>query len=247
MTAHSRIDDQSWRRAPLSIPIAFAHRGARANAPENTLEAFALALRLGATGIESDVWVTEDGHAVLDHDGVVRTSLGRRRLIGDTRRRSLPAHIPTLEEFYDCCGTDFDLSLDLKDDRAFDAVLAAVRNAGSGATERFWLCHPNWGQLAAWRGRCDDIRLVDSNRLRNLKDGPERHAARLADVGVDAINMHYSDWNLGLTTLFHRFDRFVFGWDAQQERMLRDLVRMKVDGLYCDDVERMMGVVGSAV
>ena len=35
--------------------IGFAHRGARAQAPENTLEAFSLALELGATGLESDV------------------------------------------------------------------------------------------------------------------------------------------------------------------------------------------------
>src|SRR5262249_9005601 len=35
----------------LDPPIAFAHRGARAHAPENTIEAFRLALRLGATGL----------------------------------------------------------------------------------------------------------------------------------------------------------------------------------------------------
>jgi len=35
--------------------IAFAHRGARAYARENTLDAFQLGLRLGATGLESDV------------------------------------------------------------------------------------------------------------------------------------------------------------------------------------------------
>ncbi|HKY78076.1 MAG TPA: glycerophosphodiester phosphodiesterase family protein, partial [Acidimicrobiia bacterium] len=46
------------RVPPLLVPpIGFAHRGARAQAPENTLEAFALALRLGATGLESDAWV----------------------------------------------------------------------------------------------------------------------------------------------------------------------------------------------
>ena len=54
----------------LVPPVAFAHRGARAHAPENTLEAFRLALRLGATGLESDVWLTSDGVPVLDHDGV---------------------------------------------------------------------------------------------------------------------------------------------------------------------------------
>ena len=60
-------------RVPAAVrpPLAFAHRGARAHAPENTLAAFTLALRLGATGLESDVWVTADGEAVLDHDGLV--------------------------------------------------------------------------------------------------------------------------------------------------------------------------------
>jgi len=79
-------------------PIAFAHRGARAHARENTLEAFNLALRLGATGLESDAWITRDGVVVLDHDGVVRRS-ARRRPIAQVAAAELPSHIPTLEEF----------------------------------------------------------------------------------------------------------------------------------------------------
>jgi glycerophosphoryl diester phosphodiesterase len=60
--------------------IGFAHRGARAHERENTLEAFALALGLGATGLESDVWLTRDGVAVLDHDGVARGPDGVRAI-----------------------------------------------------------------------------------------------------------------------------------------------------------------------
>ena len=85
-------------------PIGFAHRGARAHAPENTIEAFALALRLGATGLESDVWLTADGEAVLDHDGVVRGL--RRRRMATVDRADLPEHIPTLAELFEVCGTD---------------------------------------------------------------------------------------------------------------------------------------------
>ena len=59
-------------------PLLFAHRGARAYAPENTIEAFELALRLGATGLETDVWRTADGTVVLDHDGLHRRWLPRR-------------------------------------------------------------------------------------------------------------------------------------------------------------------------
>ena len=91
-------------------PIAFAHRGGMAHAPENTLEAFTLALRLGANGLETDVWTTADGHAVLDHDGVVRR-LARNRPISTLRLEELPAHIPTLQSLFETCGTDFDLSI----------------------------------------------------------------------------------------------------------------------------------------
>jgi glycerophosphoryl diester phosphodiesterase len=54
-----------------SIPPDFAiiaHRGAAQEAPENTIDAFARALDLGANAIETDVCITQDGHFVLWHD-----------------------------------------------------------------------------------------------------------------------------------------------------------------------------------
>jgi len=83
----------------LRPPIGFAHRGARAHAPENSLDAFRLALRLGATGLESDVWLTSDGVPVLDHDGVVKSGLRRRR-ISELARDALPGHLVALEDLY---------------------------------------------------------------------------------------------------------------------------------------------------
>lgn len=224
-------------------PIAFAHRGARAHAPENTLEAFQLALRLGATGLESDVWVTADGVAVLDHDGVVKSAL-RKRAIADVPRRSLPSHIPTLAELYEVCGPSVPLSLDVKDPAAYDATVAVARELGGDAPQNLWLCDPNWERLRDRRATYPDVRMIDSTRLKRIPDGPERHAARLSSVGIDGINMHHTDWTLGLTTLFHRFDLFTFGWDAQFDHVLQGLIRAEIDGLYCDNVETMMSVVG---
>src|SRR3954465_14335118 len=108
-------------------PIGFAHRGARAHAPENTLEAFQLARRLGASGLESDAWITADGQVVLDHDGVVGPRV-RRRSVADVPRAELPSSVPPLEELYEACGTDFDLSLDVKDPAAAPQVLAVARS-----------------------------------------------------------------------------------------------------------------------
>lgn len=222
----------------LDPPIAFAHRGAKAHAPENTIEAFALALRLGATGLESDVWLTSDGVPVLDHDGVVRARL-RSRPIAGLARDQLPAHIPALTDLFAACGSDYDLSLDVKDPAAGPATVATVREAAPDLLGRLWLCYPNWGAAAAMRPVDPDIRLVDSTRLGRIKEGPERRAAVLADAGVDAINLHQSDWTGGLTTLFHRFGRYALGWDAQHERVLQELLRMGIDGVFSDWVDRM--------
>ena len=220
----------------ISPPIGFGHRGARAHAPENTIESFQLALRLGATGLESDVWLTADGVPVLDHDGRVR-----RRSIASIERASLPEAIPSLEELYAACGSDFELSLDIKDRAAASSVVAVARAAGG--LGRLWMCHPDHEQVAEWRRLSDEVRLVDSTRLRKIKEGPERRAAKLAGAGIDAVNMHASDWTGGLTTLFHRFDRFCFGWDAQQDRVLRALLGMGIDAVYSDHVDRMVTAI----
>ncbi len=225
----------------VNPPIAFAHRGARADAPENTLQAFRLALELGATGLESDVWLTADGVPVLDHDGWVRSRL-RRRSIADVPLGDLPAHIISLERLYDECGSGYELSLDVKDPDAAGPVVAVAGRFGP-ALARLWLCHPDWRQGARWRGLSDDVRLVDSTRLRRVKEGPERRAAALADAGVDAVNLHYTDWTGGLVTLFHRFGRYCLGWDCQHARVLAATLATGIDGVYSDHVEAMMAAV----
>jgi glycerophosphoryl diester phosphodiesterase len=58
-------------------PVNLAHRGASALAPENTIEAFRLAVEAGAGGLELDVHMTRDGHIVVIHDATVdRTTNG---------------------------------------------------------------------------------------------------------------------------------------------------------------------------
>ena len=223
-------------------PITFAHRGARAHAPENTIEAFQLARKLGAEGLETDVWLTSDGVPVLDHDGVVKAGL-RRRAIADVARKDLPPHVPELAELYATCGTDFELSLDVKDPTAAGPVVAVATEAGDGAVGRLWLCHHDWQLVATWRSLSDDVRLVDSTRIRRMKEGPERRAASLTAAGIDAVNLHATDWTGGLTTLFHRFERYAFGWDAQHERVIAALLRMGIDGIYSDHVDRLTEVL----
>lgn len=92
----------------------FAHRGASAYAPENTVEAFALAMEQGADGIELDVQMTKDGQVVVIHDETIdRVSDGtgavRDYSLEELRKFRFANHmknyenamIPTLKEVLD--------------------------------------------------------------------------------------------------------------------------------------------------
>lgn len=83
--------------------LVLAHRGASADAPENTLAAFERARGLGADGVELDVRRTADGVPVVHHDPDV-PGVGLLAAIPfATLRRVAPA-VPTLEEALDVCA-----------------------------------------------------------------------------------------------------------------------------------------------
>lgn len=62
----------------------WAHRGASAYAPENSLESFALAIEMGAQGIELDIYETSDGRLVIHHDNNIKRMSGVDAKISET-------------------------------------------------------------------------------------------------------------------------------------------------------------------
>ena len=94
--------------------LVWAHRGASGYAPENTLEAFKLAVEMGADGVELDVQLTKDNQIVVIHDEWIdRTSNGkgwvkdmtleelRKYNYNKTHPEYEYADIPTLREVYE--------------------------------------------------------------------------------------------------------------------------------------------------
>src|SRR5262249_22167254 len=108
---------------------------------------------------------------------------------------------------------------------------------------RTWLCSSDQELLRALRDDAPDFRLVHSTSRRRLPASLERHAADLADARLDAMNLHHTEWNRGLVSLFHRFDVRSFACDVQEVRPLQAMLRNGVDALYCDHVDRMVAVV----
>lgn len=106
----------------------WAHRGASAYAPENTIPAFQLAVEQGAEGVELDVQMTLDGEIVVCHDETIdRTSNGQGAIVGMTleelREYDFAANktgfegvqIPTLREVYELLAdTELMINVELK-------------------------------------------------------------------------------------------------------------------------------------
>jgi glycerophosphoryl diester phosphodiesterase len=61
---------------------------------------------------------------------------------------------------------------------------------------------------------------------------------------MDALNLHHTDWTGGIVSLLHRFDLRAFAWDVQETRHILGMLRIGIDAIYCDRVDRMLAAVG---
>jgi len=68
----------------LGETLIVAHRGASADAPENTLAAFQEAWRQGADAIEGDFWLTKDGRIVTLHDATTKRTAIKEFIVAET-------------------------------------------------------------------------------------------------------------------------------------------------------------------
>lgn len=118
-----------------AFPAIVAHRGASSTRPENTLDAFEEAIRLGAGIVEMDVRLSRDGVPVVMHDATVdRTTDGTGEVrelaaaeIADLRAGPPhpPARVPTLAEVLDLARGRTAVALELKNlpgERGYDAA-----------------------------------------------------------------------------------------------------------------------------
>ena len=106
----------------------FAHRGACAYAPENTLEAFELAVRMGAHGVELDAHLSRDGEVVVTHDERIDRVSDGTGAVQDLTLKELKAfrfnrphpeyadaRIPTLKEVFQLLKpTGLHINIELK-------------------------------------------------------------------------------------------------------------------------------------
>ena len=225
----------------------WAHRGARREAPENTLPAFELAVAQGADGVEFDVQLTADGTVVVIHDETVeRTTDGIGPVVGFglAELRGLDAsaglksytgvQIPTLADTLALLApTGLQLNIELKNsDEAYpgleEKVLAAV--AAHQIADRVLLSTFNHYSLKKLQdlGAPSQLGMLYTDPLYK----PWRYAAKL---GVGAIHppARYV-LTAGWVRKTHAAGLAVRPWVVNSERMLARMFSWGVDGVFTD-------------
>jgi glycerophosphoryl diester phosphodiesterase len=244
--------------AAAARPLVLAHRGSRLRAPENTLEAFALALDEGADGIEFDVRRSADGVPIVLHDPTLdRTTNGRGPVASatlDALRRldagawfgagHRGARIPTLAEVLDLCRDRAALNLELKIDAG--RGLAARRRARAEAP---LLAQAVARELA--RARRPPFLLLSSFETSALEAA--RHVLPRCPLGwlrsrttrglaplhrrlrLDALNPHLRLATARRLAAARRLDLAVYVYPVNLPSDITRLASAQVSGLITDD------------
>ena len=136
-------------------PVAFAHRGGAAHAPENSWRAFEHAVGLGYGYLETDVQATLDGVLIAFHDRTLDRVTGQPGRIARMNHRDLaPAlidgtePIPLLEDLLGA-WSDLRFNIDLKDAPAIGPLAEVLRR--TGAWDRVCVTSFSAGRLRAAR------------------------------------------------------------------------------------------------
>lgn len=230
-------------------PIIFAHRGARNDAPENTLAAFQLALEQGADGIELDTQLTLDGQVVAFHDKTVdRITNGHGKLAKMTLAQihELDAgssfsekfkgeKVPSLDEVFETIGKRALFNVELKNfstpfDHLAEKVCAAVRRHAMEKNVVF-------SSFIPWDLKITARLLPDVPRgLLTIKGrwGAWGRSFGFNFGNYDALHPNLGDVTAQTIQRVHRLNRKINVWTVNAEEDIRRMIGWGVDGIITD-------------
>jgi len=237
----------------MAIAI-YAHRGAAAELPENTLSAFHRAMELGATAIETDAHVTKDGHVVLSHDATGERAAGVPFRIAESTLNEVQAwnvghghrgsfRIPTLEQaLEDLPGVPFNVDCKPAGRDAAAAVVRAVRR--TNAQGRVLIASFRTRTLRTVRrlryegrtslGQTEILRLA-LTPLPILRALPLRGNA--AQVPIGALGLRFDTRRF--VDKCHALGLLVDYWTIDDPLEARRLVALGADGIMTNDPRRV--------
>ena len=251
-------------------PLAFAHRGGAAHAPENSWRAFEHAVRLGYRDLETDLQATADGVLVAFHDRTldrVTDQQGRISRISHAELSSARIDgtepIPRLEDLLGA-WPDVRFNLDVKDAAAIAPLPEALRR--TNAWDRVCVVSFSATRLRATRralGRpvCmaaspfgTAVVRLGGPRGRHDPQGPGRMRSRprqspgllmeyLARTGVRCVQVPISVATPSFIGRAQALGLQVHVWTINERLIMERLLDLGVDGIMTDETVALRDVL----
>ena len=235
---------------PNATPLIVAHRGDSANAPENTLASFRLALANGADGIELDVMFSADQKLVVIHDDTLDRTTNGHGLVGATPSdaiRELDAGsrfgekfkgepVPLLDEVFAEFGGKFLINVELKNyktpkDQLPDFVVALIKK--HGLSESVMLSSFNGRNLPRAKTLAPEIR-TGLLTLPGILGLPMRGVLGRR-YAADDLHPFHRDVSARLVQSRHNLGQRVNVWTVDEPEDLRRMQSFGVDMIICND------------
>ncbi|RPI88143.1 MAG: glycerophosphodiester phosphodiesterase [Chloroflexi bacterium] len=234
----------------ISKPVVFAHRGASAYAPENTIAAFELALRQEADAVELDVKLTADGQVVVFHDQTLDRITGTSGFLAKKTLEQLREFdagsffdvefkgetIPTLKEVFEAIGRKLFINIEITNYASpTDALPVRVAELVKKYGLQKWVMFSSFNPFALIRAH-KMLPTVPVGLLA-LSGGSGWFArSRLASI-VYHTDLHpeVRDVTPALIKREHGYNRRVNVYTVNDPEQMRRLFRWKIDGIITDD------------
>ena len=229
-----------------------AHRGASAYEPENTLRAFEQAIEMGATMLELDVHLSQDGHPVVVHDAdLSRTANGNGR-VRDVSLEQIKSfdvgqgeRIPTLFEAIELVRGRAELYIELKGQRTPGPVVKTLQAASF--TDQVIV-----GSFYPWLPQ--RIKFLSPAIRTSVLIGQEHRQADSVEwsLAVEADYVHLcwenassAPYKLLAPAMLSDIRQHGLGiilWHEERPSELRELVKFDVDGI-CTDTPDVLSAI----
>ena len=235
----------------LPRPTIFAHRGASAHAPENTLAAFELAVKQKADAIEFDVKLSSDDQVVVIHDQTIdRTTNGTGRVkdlplaalqemdagsFFDVAYKGEP--IPTLSQVFEAVGMKIFLNIELTSysspsDSLPEKVAELVNFYGLEKNILFSSFHP---QVLRRIHRLMPIVPIGFLADHGISGILARSWLGKLLVDYQALHPELRDANQAFINRIHQAGHRVHVYTVNQVMDMQRLYSIGVDGIFTDD------------
>lgn len=222
----------------------WAHRGSRLRAPENTIEAFSLAVDEGAHGVELDVHFSADGELVVRHDpAVVVDGIEVPIAALTSAQLATLCGAPTLGQVFDLLApTGLDINVEAKTSDApylgiVPALVATWRQSGLG--DRVVFSSFNHHTLIELRTAAPHVRCAPL-----ISDGLVAPWDYARAHGFDAVHIYAPI--LGLPGMIEGFTASGVGmraWTVNDVETAAALARAGVETIITDDAPAVAAVI----